>query len=101
MAKATKKTVVNRKSSEKVDWDFPMTKNNLMLFGLGFLVIIAGYLLMSTGLSSEYAEIDGAWNSPLAVSVAPFMLVVGYCVIIPYSILKYFPKENQQQISQE
>lgn len=96
MAKINKKVVTNSKSNAKVEWDFPMTNKNLMIFGLGFLVIVVGYLLMSTGLSSEYATVEGAWNSPLAVSIAPLLLVIGYCVIIPYSILTYFPKNNNQ-----
>ncbi len=83
--------ILAKKSNKVVDLKFPLTKNNLLIFALGFGVIILGYVLMSTGLSSEYAFEEGAWNSPIAISVAPFLLVVGYCVIIPYSIIKYFP----------
>lgn len=85
------KKILTKKNNKSLDLKFPLTKNNLLLFALGFGVIILGYLLMSTGLSSEYAFEEGAWNSPIAISVAPFLLVIGYCIIIPYSIIKYFP----------
>ena len=94
MAKAERKPSVIKKSQNTVEWDFPLNSKNLMIFGAGVLIIILGYLFMSTGLKSEYATVDGAWNSPLAVTVAPFLLVVGYCVVIPYSILTYFKKKE-------
>ena len=75
--------------SKKVVWDFPYTQKNFLIFGLGILVIITGYVLMSTGISDE-ASHQTAWNNPLAVSVAPVVLVIGYCVIIPYAILRMF-----------
>ena len=76
-------------SSKKVVWEFPYSKNNFLIFGLGIVVIIIGYMLMSTGISDE-ASHQTAWNNPLAVSVAPVVLVIGYCVIIPYAILRMF-----------
>lgn len=97
------KKILTKKNNKTVDLKFPLTKNNLLLFALGFGVILLGYVLMSTGLSSEYATEEGAWNSPIAISVAPFLLVVGYCVIIPYSIIKYFPtsRTNSNSSSSE
>ncbi|MFM8178583.1 MAG: DUF3098 domain-containing protein [Candidatus Kapaibacterium sp.] len=76
-------------SAKKVVWDFPYSRKNFLIFGLGIVVIIVGYLLMSTGISDE-ASHQTAWNNPLAVSVAPVVLVIGYCVIIPYAILRMF-----------
>ncbi len=74
-----------------VKWEFPFTKKNYIIAGAGILTIIIGYLLMSTGLGGEYAAVDGEWNNPLAITVAPLLLVIGYCVIIPMAIFKYFP----------
>ncbi|MFM8569203.1 MAG: DUF3098 domain-containing protein [Candidatus Kapaibacterium sp.] len=76
-------------SAKKVVWDFPYSRKNFLIFGLGIVVIIVGYLLMSTGISDE-ASHQTAWNNPLAVSVAPVVLVIGDCVIIPYAILRMF-----------
>ena len=50
---------------------------------------------MATGISDQPALADGKWNNPLAVSVAPVLLVIGYCVIIPYALLKFFGKKKE------
>ena len=84
-----KKTIT--KKANDVKWEFPFTRKNYMLAGIGILTIIVGYLFMSTGLGGDHAAIDGTWNNPMAITVAPILLVIGYCVIIPYSILKFFP----------
>ncbi|MFN9776389.1 MAG: DUF3098 domain-containing protein [Candidatus Kapaibacterium sp.] len=76
-------------AGKKVVWEFPYARKNFMIFGLGIVVILIGYMLMSTGISDE-ASHQTAWNNPLAVSVAPVVLVIGYCVIIPYAILRMF-----------
>lgn len=99
MAKAERKPILSKKSNKDVVWDFPMNSKNLMIFGIGVGIIILGFIAMSTGLKSEYATIEGDWNSPLAVSIAPFLLVVGYCVVIPYAILTYFKKDEENKNS--
>jgi len=91
MAKRVANARLNvKKKKTKVEWNFPLKKNNFIIAGIGLATILLGYALMSTGLGGEYAQIDGTWNNPLAVSVSPIILVIGYCVIIPYSILKYY-----------
>lgn len=87
MAKAKKRVYVTQNSAETVKWHFPLKKDNLIVLGFGILTIVLGYLLMSRGLVSEYATPDGVWASPLVVDVAPVVLVIGYCVIIPYAII--------------
>ena len=42
-------------------------------------VIVLGFVLLSTGMDS--------WDNPLAVDVAPVVLVLGYCVAIPLAIM--------------
>ncbi|MBC8214661.1 MAG: DUF3098 domain-containing protein [Candidatus Marinimicrobia bacterium] len=56
-------------------WSF--TKVNYLLFGIGILTIIIGYIVMITGETTSFQS----------VKLAPVILVVGYCVIIPTSIL--------------
>jgi hypothetical protein len=56
-----------------------------------------GYALMATGMTEEAAIVEGTWNITLAISVAPMLLVIGYCVIIPFAILKYFKKEEKTE----
>lgn len=69
-----------RVSRTKVAWTHPWTKNQYLMIGGGIAVIIVGFLLLATGMGSN-------WDNPLAVSVAPVVLVIGYCVIIPLAIL--------------
>ncbi len=85
------------KVEEKRGWEFPLDRQNLIWLGIGVVVILVGYLLMSTGISEEPALIDGKWNSFMAVTLAPIVLVIGYCVIIPFAILRDFSKKNKTE----
>lgn len=95
MSKEIKRPSTISKKKASVVWEFPLNKKDLMFVGIGIAVVILGYLLMTTGISSEPAAIDGKWNNPLAVTVAPLLLIIGYCVIIPLGILKFFSKKTK------
>ena len=56
---------------------WPFKKINYLIFGIGVLLIIVGYLLMAYG----------AVDSILSVKVAPFFLFIGYIIFIPIAIL--------------
>ncbi len=62
------------KNKNSVKW--PLNKFNYILFGLGFLTICFGYLLM------YYGEV----TSIQSTKVAPIILLIGYLIIIPLSI---------------
>jgi|GEM_PF-284834 len=107
--KSTKETQVARqpqKHSAKIGrkksvvWLFPLERKNLIWAAIGLVVIVLGYVLMATGITDEPALPDGTWNNPLAISVAPILLVIGYCILIPLAILKLFKKENSAQDNQ-
>ena len=49
----------------------PFTKKNYYLFLAALLVIVIGYVALSQG----------------SITLAPILLVLGYCVIIPVAIL--------------
>ena len=51
---------------------WPFGRKNYLLFLIGVMMIVSGYVLM-------YLTADIVW--------APVMLVIGYCVIIPISIM--------------
>lgn len=51
-----------------------------MMLAAGIGVIILGFVLLSLGMN--------AWDNPMSVSVAPVVLVIGYCVIIPLAIMR-------------
>jgi hypothetical protein len=102
MAKTTAKTKRNiqgnkKQRKTKVGWKFPLHKQNYLLLGLGLAVILIGYALMATGITEEAAVPDGKWNNPFAVTIAPILLIIGYCVIIPFAILKYFGSDNESE----
>ena len=56
-------------------WSFG--KINYQLFGIGLVIIILGYILMITGKT----------ESLQSIKIAPLILIVGYCVLIPAAIL--------------
>ncbi len=67
MAQKSKK--VEHAGGEELKW--PFGKKNYILFGLALAVISTGFILLGQ-------------NSIVA---APVLLVVGYCVLIPLSII--------------
>jgi putative exporter of polyketide antibiotics len=83
--KASKKT-----KSTNNGWNFPLDKGNLIIIGVGVGVILLGYLLMMTGMTEQPAIPDGKWNNFWAITAAPIILLLGYCVIIPFGILRSF-----------
>ena len=66
--------VKTTKNNNRNNW--PFNKKNYLLFGIGILVIILGYVIMATGNV----------NSFQSVKLAPVLLVIGYLIIIPLSI---------------
>ena len=61
----------------------PFTKSNYQLFAGGILVILLGYVALAQGPA------DSFWS----LTLAPILLVLGYCVVIPFAIL-YQKKAN-------
>ncbi|MBS1913458.1 MAG: DUF3098 domain-containing protein [Bacteroidetes bacterium] len=82
------------KEQSKVHFEFPWTHKNVIGVVIGLAVIAIGYLLMGTAVSADVANNDGIWNRPEAVTYAPILLAIGYCVIIPYSIFKRFDSSD-------
>jgi len=56
-------------------WSF--TRINYLLFGIGIFTIVLGYIIMATGETTSFQS----------VKLSPVILVIGYCVLIPFSIL--------------
>ncbi|MBV6477685.1 MAG: hypothetical protein HGGPFJEG_00427 [Ignavibacteria bacterium] len=81
MAKSKQHNVQSLKSKkqkkELSHLHFAMTAKNYMIIGAGILVIIIGYVLMSEN------SVDGF----MPTVVAPILLILGYCVIVPVGIL--------------
>lgn len=56
---------------------FPFTRKNWVVFGIGLAFIVCGYILL------RIPPVDGF----LSLTLAPILLVLGYCVFIPAAIL--------------
>jgi hypothetical protein len=70
----------------KKEITLPLEKTNFMIIVLGIIIIIIGYILMS----------ENSVNGFLPTVISPILLVLGYCVIIPYGILKK-PKKPETE----
>ena len=57
--------------------EWPFNKTNYMLFGIGIITIVVGYFIIL------FNEVD----SIASTKIGPLMLFLGYCVIIPVSII--------------
>lgn len=82
MAKSTGKQNIQairskRQKKELSHLHFAMTSKNYLIIGAGILLIIIGYFLMSAN------SVDGF----LPTIVAPILLIIGYCVVVPIGIL--------------
>lgn len=83
MAKAVQKERVVKKKT-RVAATLSLEKTNYQIILGGVAVIIAGYLALSAK----------PWDNPMAMNVAPILLVLGYCVIVPIGILYKSKKQD-------
>lgn len=67
----------------------PYTRENYILFAVALVLIVLGYFALS----------KPPWNSFMSLTVAPILLVLGYCVIIPIALLyqKKKPKQAEEK----
>ncbi|MBI3586154.1 MAG: hypothetical protein HY088_03365 [Ignavibacteriales bacterium] len=82
MARVEIKSSAKRKTKPGT---FPFTKTNYQILGVGLVLIILGYIALG----------QEPWDGTMPLVVAPILLVVGYCVVIPLGIL-YRRKADQQ-----
>jgi len=74
MAKKAKKEIREEKKRAKEGRRLPnvsFTKKNYLLLILAIMVIAAGFITLSLG----------------SITLAPILLVVGYCVLVPLALL--------------
>lgn len=87
----TVKTKSKKTSSrQKKEFSFPLKKENFMIIGFGILLLLVGYILMAQN------SVDGF----MPTVIAPVLLVFGYCVVIPYGILKKEKTETAETKSE-
>ena len=69
-----------------ISWDIPWTTPNWIGIGVGLAVIVVGYILMQAGISSDPVTDKSQWNNTTSTTIAPLVLTIGYCVILPMAI---------------
>lgn len=84
-------------AASRVRWDIPLTTTNLLILAAGIVVIVVGYLLMSTGIADDPLKNEGVWNNSMAITIAPILLGLGYCVIIPFALLYRGKRHDEPQ----
>lgn len=80
---------VKQKTKKKTRETIPFGKENFIIFLVGLLVIILGYIFLAQGPA------DSFWS----LTLAPILLVLSYCIIIPIAIL-YRKKSPRQETDQ-
>jgi hypothetical protein len=80
-AKKTAKPVTP--SHEDLEW--PFGRKNYIAFGIAMAVIVIGYLCLAFG--TKQAPSDPTQESIVSITLAPLLLVIGYCILIPVSLL--------------
>ena len=81
MAKIEKSKQIKK---TKQDIIFPLERENFIILGIGLLVIVFGYVALAGNNVEGFSQL----------TLAPILLVLGYCVIIPIGIM-YKKKEKQ------
>ena len=64
----------------------PFSSENYYFFAIGIALIVMGYISLSRG----------PWDSFWSLTLAPILLVLGYCVIVPIALL-YRKKSRKQE----
>jgi len=64
-------------AKRKPTYTLPFTKRNWTLFFLGLAVIVLGYIFLRIPPAEGF----------FSLTLAPILLVIGYCVLIPIAIL--------------
>jgi len=88
VAKAIRRKEKRRRSLK--DEVFPLSRENFIIIGIGLLVIVGGYIAM----------LEGSVEGFLPLVLAPILLVLGYCLIIPLGILyrkSYFRSKDSDR----
>ncbi|HEV8538570.1 MAG TPA: DUF3098 domain-containing protein [Bacteroidota bacterium] len=79
------KVLKGKQKRAKMDDVFPFERENFIIMGIGLVFIIVGYIALSGNTVEGFSQL----------TLAPLLLVLGYCVIIPIGIM-YRKKEKPQ-----
>ncbi len=77
---------VKQKTRKRTKETIPFGRENYIIFLIGILVIVLGYIFLAQGPA------DSFWS----LTLAPILLVISYCIIIPISII-YRKKSSKEE----
>ncbi len=73
-------------------FNWPFGRKNYLIFGLGLLSIILGYItLANTAVGPDPS--DDSWGQ-VFLTLSPALLILGYCVLIPIAIIVGGKQDN-------
>ena len=75
--------MANKEKSDGFQW--PFEQKNYLIFGAGMITIILGYITLAYTAPDPIPG-DNSWPQ-LLLTISPALLVLGYCVLIPMSII--------------
>lgn len=67
--------------------DFPFTRKQYLWLGIGLVILVIGYVLMSGGASDDPEVFSYEIFSMRRITLAPVVVLTGYATIF-YAILK-------------
>ena len=71
--------------NQRREFSWPFGKKNYLIFAVGMIAIILGYItLANTAVDPD--PTDNSW-AQIFLTLSPALLVLGYCVLIPISII--------------
>ena len=68
---------LNEKNDLHLFKDWSLTSKNYIIFGIGLVTIILGYIVLALGTV----------NSFQSLTLAPILLFIGYLFIIPFALI--------------
>jgi amino acid transporter len=78
-----------QKTRKKTKETIPFGRENYIIFFIGILVIVLGYIFLAQGPA------DSFWS----LTLAPILLVISYCIIVPIAII-YRKKTEKKEPEQ-
>lgn len=105
MAQNTRRSTTGRSrtprrgSTPSITWGIPWNNFNLIGLAVGVGLILIGYLVMASGIADDPVTDKSVWNNASAVVIAPWILTIAYCVIVPIAI--FWRRGKQQEESTE
>lgn len=88
----SKPTLDNKKTKKKSDFivNLSLSGINYLIFGIGILAIVLGYIVMATGKTYSFQSL----------TISPIILLIGYLILIPIAIL-YTKKDHSEKSNQK